>query len=137
MAVQLYHRRPMPALSDWFEDLPFGPWTRADEHAIRVEEYADDDSYTVKAELPGIDPDKDLEITLERGMLTVHAEREEEKKEGKHSEFRYGSFTRTVRLPEAVKDEDITADYTDGVLTVTVPTGEIEQQAKRIPISKG
>ena len=137
MAIQLNPRKPMPTLFDWFEDFPFGPWPRSHEHTIRVEEYAEDGTYTVKAELPGIDPDKDLDITVDHGMLTVHAERKEEKKEGKRSEFHYGSFTRSVQLPAGVREEDIKASYDGGVLKVTVPTGAIEERARRIPISKG
>ena len=134
--VQRY-RRPMPNLFDWFEDFPFSPWGRTDEHPIRVEEYAENGEYTVKADLPGIDPDNDVAITVEHGMLTIHAERREEKKEGKRSEFHYGSFTRSIQLPAGVKEEEIKAAYEGGVLTVTVPVGTDEGKAKRIPISKG
>lgn len=136
MAIQL-SRRPMPSLFDWFEDFPHSPWSQQSEHGIRVEEYTEDGSYTVKAELPGIDPDEDLEITVDHGVLTVHAERREEKREGKRSEFRYGSFTRSVQLPAGVKEDDIKADYHDGVLTVTVPTMPTEERVKHIPITKG
>ena len=139
MTVQPHRRTSMPALIEWFEDFPFGPRSMfsGGEHAIRVEEYHDGDTYTVKAELPGIDPDKNVEITVDHGVLTVHAERTEEKKEGKRSEFLYGSFTRSVHLPEGVKEEDIKASYDHGVLTVTAPTGPTVEQSRKIPISKG
>jgi HSP20 family molecular chaperone IbpA len=138
MTIQPHRRTPMPALIDWFEDFPFGPRTMmtGGEHVIRVEEYQDDGTYTVKAELPGIDPDKDVEITIDHGVLTVHAERSEEKKEGKRSEFLYGSFTRAVQLPDGTKEDDIKASYDNGVLTVTAPTGPTEEHAKKIAISK-
>ena len=136
MAVQL-HRPSMPSLVDWFEEFPFSPWAQQNEHGIRVEEYSEDGDYTVKAELPGIDPDEDLDITVDHGVLTVRAERREEKKDGKRSEFRYGAFTRSLRLPAGVKEDDIKADYHDGVLTVTVPTMPVEERVKHIPITKG
>jgi HSP20 family protein len=136
MAIQRY-RHPIPSLFDWFEEFPFSPWSQQNEHAIRVEEYTDDGAYTVKAELPGINPEEDLDITVDHGVLTVHAERKEEKKDGKRSEFRYGAFTRSVQLPPGVKEDDIKADYHDGVLTVTVPTIPVEERVKRIPITKG
>ena len=139
MSIQL-HRRPqsMPMLVDWIEDFPFGPRNMfaGSEHAIRVEEYQDDGTYTVKAELPGIDPGKDVELTVDHGILTMHAERSEEKREGKRSEFLYGSFTRSIRLPEGVKEDEIKARYDGGVLTITVPTGKTEEPSRRIPISE-
>ena len=111
--------------------------TSTGEHAIRVEEYQDNGNYTVKAELPGIDPDKDVEITINHHILTVHAEKTEQKQEGKRSEFLYGSFTRSVQLPEGVKEDDIKASYDHGVLTVTAPTGPAVEHIKKIPIGKG
>jgi HSP20 family molecular chaperone IbpA len=138
MAVQLHPRAALPALAEWFEDFPFGPRSMfgSGEHAIRVEEYEEEGTYTVKAELPGIDPDQDIEITVDHDILTVHAEKTEEKREGKHSEFLYGSFTRSVQLPAGVKVDDITASYEHGVLTVTAPTGPVAGHPKRIPIAK-
>jgi HSP20 family protein len=69
--------------------------------------------------------------------LTVHAEKTEEKREGKRSEFLYGSLTRSIQLPEGVKGDDIKASYDHGVLTVTAPTGPVQEHAKKIAISKG
>ncbi|MEU9046303.1 MULTISPECIES: Hsp20/alpha crystallin family protein [unclassified Kitasatospora] len=92
-----------------------------------------------RSELPGIDPAKDVEITIEGGVLTVRAERSEEKKDKQRTEFRYGSFTRSVRLPEGTKEQDITATYDKGVLTVRAPIREAEkpEQARRIEITTG
>lgn len=137
MAGELLHRRAhwWPPFAEWFEDFPVE--LRMGEHMIRVEESEEDGAYVVKAELPGIAPDKDVEITVESGVLTVHAERSEEKKEKQRSEFRYGSFTRSVRLPEGVNEQDITATYDKGVLTVRAPMGEVEKQARRIEVATG
>ncbi|MFD8478133.1 Hsp20/alpha crystallin family protein [Kitasatospora sp. NPDC059673] len=107
------------------------------EHVIRVEESEEDGTYVVRAELPGIDPAKDVEITFENGVLTVRAERSEEKKEKQRSEFRYGSFTRSIRLPEGVKEQEIAASYDNGVLTVKAPIGEVEKPRRRIEIDTG
>jgi HSP20 family molecular chaperone IbpA len=139
MSAQLHRRTAMPAIVDWFEDFPFGPRSMfgSGEHAIRVEEYQDNGTYTVKAELPGIDPDKDVEITVDHGILTLHAERTEEKREAKRSEFLYGSFTRSIQLPEGVKEDDIKASYAHGVLTVTAPTGPVAGHPRKIQIGKG
>jgi HSP20 family protein len=92
---------------------------------IRVEETVNDDHLTIKAEMPGIDPAKDVEIEFADGLLTISAERREEEKTEDNgrtvSEFRYGSFRRTLRVPKDAKPEDVTAEYKDGILTILVP----------------
>ncbi|GAU69808.1 small heat shock protein [Streptomyces sp. NBRC 110611] len=126
-----------PDVAEWFEGFPFGLPFAAETHPIRIEESQEGDTYTVRAELPGVDPDKDVEITLDRsGVLTIHAERTEEEKSKEHSEFRYGSFTRSITLPEGVKEEDISASYDKGILTVTAPLGERTTTTRRIEVSK-
>lgn len=113
-----------PDLLDWLDSpwsawLPFGP-----AQTIRVEDYAEDGKYLVRAELPGLDPDKDVEVTAENGVLTIHAERREETKEDRRSEFRYGSLTRSVTLPGGADPDNITARYENGILEVSVPVRE-------------
>jgi HSP20 family protein len=112
------------------------------EDVLRVEAYEEGGEMVVRAEMPGIDPDKDVDISISAGMLTIQAERREEKKQegkaGYRSEFRYGMFRRTVPLPAGVKDEDIKASYVDGILEVRVPAAEQPTPAaRRIPISRG
>lgn len=110
--------------------------------AIRVEELVDGHTLVIRAEMPGIDPEKDAEITVTDGSLVIRAEREEKKeqkaKDSYRSEFRYGSFVRRIPLPEGVKESDVTATYKDGVLEVRAPIPEqIEKAAaSRIPITK-
>ena len=92
--------------------------------------------------MPGIDPDKDVDIAVADGMLTIQAERREEKKQegkaGYRSEFRYGMFRRTMPLPAGVKDDDIKASYVDGILEVRVPAAEQPAPAiRKIPVSRG
>ncbi|WP_250291411.1 Hsp20/alpha crystallin family protein, partial [Frankia sp. CiP1_Cm_nod1] len=95
------------------------------EDAVRVEEYAEDGAYVVRAELPGIDPDRDVEVTVSDKEVSVHAERREERREkatGRYrSEFRYGSLTRSVTLPPGVKKEEVAATYHNGILEVRIP----------------
>lgn len=126
-----------PDVAEWFEGFPFGLPFAQEAHVIRIEESQDSSTYTLRAELPGVDPDKEVEITLDRtGILTIHAERTEEEKDKEHSEFRYGSFTRSITLPEGIKEEDISASYDKGILTVTAPLGERTTTARRIEVSK-
>ncbi|HEY1319766.1 MAG TPA: Hsp20/alpha crystallin family protein, partial [Streptosporangiaceae bacterium] len=93
----------------------------------------------VRADLPGINPDKDVELTISHGMLHIEAERrEEEKREEKgflRREVRYGSFSRSLPLPEGVTEADIAASYKDGILEIRIPE-PAREQAKKIAISK-
>ncbi|MQS16823.1 Hsp20/alpha crystallin family protein [Streptomyces kaniharaensis] len=121
-------------LSELFEGFPFG--ARAGQHMIRIEEYEKDGAYVVQAELPGVDPDEDVEITVRDHTLTIRAQRSEEKKDKQHSEFHYGTFVRTIGLPAEAKEEDISATYDKGVLTVTVPMDTERPAARRIKINR-
>jgi HSP20 family protein len=130
-------------LEDWARMLPFRPmafpfWGGVAD-LIRVEEYREDGMLVVRADLPGIDPDRDVEVTIAGGMLHIEAERrEEEKQEGKgylHREVRYGSFSRSLPLPQGVTEADITATYKDGILEIRIPEPRSEP-AKKIAIGK-
>ncbi|WP_169801943.1 Hsp20/alpha crystallin family protein [Streptomyces phaeochromogenes] len=103
-------------------------------HGIRVEEHLADGTYVLRAERPGIDPSKDVEITVTEGVLTLRAERAEEPTQKHHTEFRYGTFARAVRLPAGAKGDEATADYKDGVLTITVPVPETKAGIRTIPV---
>jgi HSP20 family protein len=109
---------------------------------IRVEEEVKDNELTVRAELPGVDPEKDIDILVSEGQLRIRAERQEKTEQkdkgGYRSEFRYGSFYRSVPLPQGTKDEDITASYKDGVLEVKVPlpTEAVESKPQKIQIAR-
>jgi len=107
---------------------------------IRVEEYVDGDSMVVKAEMPGLDPDKDVEISIADGLLHIAAERREESehsdKDGFRSEFRYGSFFRDIPLPAGAKESDVKAQYKDGVLTVKVPIPKRNATPAKIPVTR-
>lgn len=105
-------------------------------HGIRVEERVADGAYVLKAELPGIDPDEDVEITVEDGLLTLRAERTQQTEEKHRTEFRYGTFARSVRLPAGAKGDEATAAYGDGVLTITFPVPEEKTGARTIPVQR-
>ncbi len=110
------------------------------EDLIRVDEYRDGDDLVVRAELPGIDPDRDVELTVTDGMLHVQAQRrEEDKLEEKgfmRRELHYGSFARSLPLPEGVVESDIKASYRDGILEVRAPMDEGSAKASKVPISR-
>ncbi len=130
---------------DWFGGRMFDTpetWKDLfDDSDMKVEEFRDGDTLVVRAEMPGIDPDEDVEITVSDNMLHLRAERrsetETEDKKGYRSEFRYGSFSRSVRLPAGAGEDDVTASYDDGILEVRIPVDESSNGARKIPISRG
>jgi HSP20 family protein len=95
----------------------------------------------VRAELPGIDPEKDVNVSLSENILTLTGERRQEREENEGSLLRqetsYGSFHRQFVLPEHVKAEDIQASYKDGILEVIVPKAAVQPEPARIPIQSG
>ncbi len=95
------------------------------------------DEVVVRAEVPGIDA-KDIDVTLKDGLLTIKGEKKaekEEKGENHHlTERRYGSFSRSVRLPFDVHASKIKANYKDGLLTITMPKSE-KSKVKQIKVN--
>jgi HSP20 family protein len=134
-----------------FEDWMQGPIAlllgRDDLHAetIRVDEFHDNGNLVIRAELPGLDPEKDVEVTVADGLLHIEAHRREvESKQEKgyaRREMRYGSFMRTLPLPEGVSGSDVTAGYKDGILEIKVPTpapiSAPTPEATKVAITKG
>lgn len=131
----------------WFFDFPemwhwldTWPARMPDFVPMRVEEQLVDDTYVVRAEMPGIDPDKDAEVWVADGMLHLRAERRVEEKDEKEgtfrSEFHYGSFHRAVALPEGVTPDDVTATYKDGVLEVRLPIKRAKDPVAKVPIAR-
>ena len=135
-------------MSRWPRDLtdlwggwqPFGAmnWPFRD---IKVEEFTDGEQLVVQAELPGVDPERDIDVSVENRVLTIAAERRESSREkfdkGFHSEFRYGSFVRQVRLPAGTSPEVVSATYKDGVLEIRMPKPSAEAASRRIQIQRG
>ncbi len=135
MTIVARRKSPVADMLDWLETGTALNLKGLGQY-IRIEEFTADGSYVVRAELPGVDPDKDIEVTVEGDVLTIHGERREEKQDKTQSEFHYGSFSRSVRLPRTAKAEDVTAKYTDGVLEVRTPLGEAGEATKRIPVQR-
>jgi HSP20 family protein len=134
----LLHRDPktmVPDVIDWFET-PFLTLRPYLVQPIRVEDYVDDGHYVVRAELAGVNPEKDVEVTVGSGYLVIRAERSA-KTEGTHrSEFRYGSFSRSLALPANADEDAVTASYRDGMLTIRIGLKtERKELAKKIEIN--
>ncbi|MBO0764880.1 MAG: Hsp20/alpha crystallin family protein [Hyphomicrobiaceae bacterium] len=100
-----------------------------------------DDAVTVEAELPGVD-EKDVTVTLANGVLTIKGEKKQEKEEKAESyhvtERSFGSFERSVLLPDTIDDSKIEATFDKGVLKVSAAKKpEAVRAARKIEISKG
>jgi HSP20 family protein len=105
-----------------------------DTQILRLEDELKDGRYQVRAEIPGVDPTKDVDITVRDGMLTIKAERTEKKESGGRSEFSYGSFVRSVSLPQGADEDAITASYDKGILTVSMPVTEAKPAEKHVAV---
>ena len=103
--------------------------------AVDIKE--EDKRYVLHADIPGVDP-KDIEITMEDGVLTIKGERrfEDEKESNgyKRVERSYGTFYRRFSLPDSVDAQAITASGKNGVLEVSIPKKE-QLQPRRISVS--
>jgi HSP20 family molecular chaperone IbpA len=104
---------------------------------IRVEQLVEDGQFVVRAEIPGVDPEKDVDVSIVNGVLSIRAERTEEKRDKTHSEFHYGRLVRTVPLPAGAQEDSATATYSNGILEVAFTLGEPQEPGRHVPIEVG
>ncbi len=101
----------------------------------KLDVHEDDKAVHVKAEIPGLD-EKDLNVTLKENTLTISGEKKEEKTEEDkkrnyyYCERSFGSFSRTIVLPEGIKADEVKANYRNGILDIELPKGEAAQPKK-------
>jgi HSP20 family protein len=108
--------------------------------SLRFDVSESDDALEISAELPGMD-EKDIEVSLENGLLTVKGEKKAEsertEKDYYVTERRYGSFRRSFHLPDTVDEDKVQAKFDKGVLRVILPkVAEAKHKARKISISK-
>ncbi len=98
-------------------------WLTTDD-LIRIDEYREDGTLVVRAELPGVDVDKDVTLTIADDVLHIEAERREEHEGARYlrHELRSGKLVRHVPVPSGIAESDIEATYKDGVLEIRIPT---------------
>ena len=133
MTTSLAVHRDCPSLvselMSWFGNVPL-------QQEMRVEVFQEGERRIVRADLPGVDPDKDISVTVDDGLLRIHGERRAEEHDQYRTEIRYGSFDRVLTLPVGTKPEDITAAYADGVLTVSMPAAT-RAAPQEVPVTHG
>jgi HSP20 family protein len=135
-SVDLFRKNFNSLFDDFFSTSPSALFDSDWLPIIDVEE--DEREIHVQAEMPGLE-EKDINVTLDRNILTISGEkkeeRDEENKEKKYalSERRFGSFSRSITLPEGVKTDEIKAKFKKGVLNIRVPRDK-KKQAKKIEI---
>ena len=134
----LAHRETAGFPADLFAWLE-GPFVAARPvaaQAMRMEEFVANGRYVVRAVLPGVDPAKDMEVSVAKGILTVRAERREDLRGQHRSEFRYGTFSRHLPLPVTADANDIRATYHWGILQVSIGLHDADEGSagRRIPV---
>ena len=119
--------RPFLDLFDWM-DSPMTMFRPLLGQGMRMEDFVKEGQYVVRAELPGVDPEREVDVSVNEGILSIKAERHEEEIDKTHSEFRYGSFSRRIVLPPGADEDHIRASYDKGILEVVVDLKEKEAE---------
>ncbi len=103
---------------------------------VRIEEHLDGKSYLLRAEVPGVDPAKDLTVTYLDGTLRLQIRRTDTRKDKTYTEFNYGSYDRTVAV-SMMDEHSIRASYQDGILEIKAKLSDEEEPHRGIDIKVG
>jgi HSP20 family molecular chaperone IbpA len=138
--LTLLGRRDPFAEFDALVRTAFAPrFVRTDGFAPAADVTRDGDDALVRVELPGLDVERDVTVEVDRGTLVVRGERRDETSEESDGrlfrEVRYGAFRRAFTLPVHITDDDLSATYDAGVLTVRVSGAYAGPTARRIPVT--
>lgn len=124
-------------LDDMFGGLSRRPARQPERWAPATDVLSREGDLVLRAELPGV-KQEDVDVTLSNGVLTISGERRDEQEKkgaGYHSrELRYGSFSRSMRIPDNISSDDIHARFEDGVLEVTLKGAAAVQEPQRIQV---
>jgi HSP20 family protein len=127
-------------LDDMLGGLSRRPARQPERWAPATDVLSRDGDLVLRAELPGV-KQEDVDVTLSNGVLTISGERRDEQEKkgaGYHTrELRYGTFSRSMRIPDNLGSEDIHARFEDGVLEVTLKGAAAVQEPQRIQVEGG
>jgi len=124
-AVQRTSQTVETDLANWMQAIT--------EPDVCIEEYVDGDRRVIRVDIPGVHPNRDLDLTVDEEVLRLHGQRHAEKHDQHHTVIRYGTFERIMSLPLGTRPEDVEAEYVDGVLTVSIPLESPAASAKALP----
>jgi len=138
------HRQMDRLFDDFLHGFELSPWagehwpTMSGRYAPQVDVTEAETDVTVTVELPGME-EKDIDVALAHGNLTLKGEKREEKESKEHGYYRsersYGSFARTIPLPCEVEEDQVSATFKKGVLTITLPKSpEARREVKHIEV---
>ena len=104
---------------------------------VRIEDFTENGEYVLRAEMPGIDPEKDVQVQVDGNVLTIRGERTEEEKSKNRHEFHYGSFSRAITLPSGARADEVRASYSDRRASrLRVPIEGRRAEPRTIPIQR-
>lgn len=138
MGTLINYQRPFVTLSDLVDEFfgegdlyETGSKNGKSIHQMLVDIIEEENKYTVYAEMPGV-AKNDIQITIEKGVLTIKGERKEEKREHKKGKYQYyershGSFQRSFALPEHIDENSIEAHFNNGLLELSLKKKEKEK----------
>jgi HSP20 family protein len=150
-AGSVQRRDPFWSPSAFFESNPFGlmrrfaeqmesMWGKGGAWSPAIDVFERDGKLTVHADLPGMNKD-DVKVEVVDNQLVIHGERrqqhEEHEGESWRSERSYGSFYRSIPLPENAKMDEARAEFKNGVLEVTMPAPAEQRRGRQVPIEGG
>jgi HSP20 family protein len=101
---------------------------------IRIEDRTEDHRYIVRAEVPGVDPTRDVHLTSTGQALRLEVTRTGSRQDTERSEFHYGTFVRTIALPEGAVEATIAATYDRGVVEISMSLAEGSPPGRPIPV---
>jgi HSP20 family protein len=135
---RLFDRFGFPSLRRMFDVEPWRPMSAFSFSVPPIYMSEDDKAYKISAELPGLDA-KDVDVSVSGNMLILKGKKRQEKEEKDKnyyfSERAYGSFQRAFELPASVDRDKVAADFSKGVLTITLPkTPGAQKQQKKIEV---
>lgn len=133
------HRQMNRLFDDLFDqDGDSGVYARPGMSTPAMDIHQGEDKIEITAELPGV-REEDIELTVEDGVLTLRGEKKSSRDDQQrgYSERSYGTFERRLTLPSNIDEEACSADFKDGVLTITLPKSAEKARGRRIPLGGG
>jgi HSP20 family protein len=129
-------QRPSQSMLKWVAGSTPVAMLRQAGRPIRAEDYVENGVYVIRADLPGVDPARDIDVTVRRGAIEIKAIRRDDLKRRQHHEISYGLFRRVLPLPDDADGSTLTTRYSNGVLEVAVDLPGARRAAGATPVRR-